>query len=219
MKEAFIILLATLLFALIVPIAGAQYGPYEEPPESLSILVDKTVARPYTEEGVVKYEYVDNIPSDTHNFRSGNFVFFRVRVKNTSDTTLYGVVVKDYLPDYVEGFENPGYFSENDRTLTIDVGDLSAGEEKTYSVKMRVLPTDQLFEAGQIVCVSNKSGAYQDDVSDEDTSQFCIIREGEGKEELITTTTIPKTGPEYAALILALSSVAGYAGLKLRKAK
>lgn len=202
---------------------NAQYGPYQPPTTTLSILVNKLVANPVVlTDGTIRLDYVDNLGTGDHRFKAGEDVWFQVKVKNTSNTILTNVTVKDFLPPYIETVEGPGSFDSGSNTITINAGDFAVNEEKVYVFKMRVKSQNNLPD--NVTCVTNKSQAFNDKVSDDDTAQLCIEKPVLGVATTptpvtITVNKIPSTGPEYGLLLYTLSGLAGLAGLKLRRSK
>ncbi len=203
-------------------VALAQYGPYQGPQPSLSILIDKLVGVPTAQGSETVVNFVDNLGVNDFKFKADNIVFFKLKVKNTSNVSLDNVVVKDNAPAYVDLFENPGTYDSVNRVLTINVGSLGVNQEKEYIVRARVTSSGNLPVDSGIVCVMNKAVASNDKVSDEDTAQLCIEKPVLGTTSTTTTTVpsvtkIPSTGPEAGMLILSMSGALGYLGLKLRK--
>lgn len=199
-----------------------QYGPYQGPSASYSIIVDKLVGVPSTDSnGAVTYSYVDNLGVNDFKFKADNWLFFKIKVKNTSNTQIDNVVAKDTAPDFVTLFDNPGTFDSNTKVLTINVGSLAANEEKEYIVRGRVVSSGSLPADSGIVCVVNRVVASNDKVSDDDSSQLCIEKPVAGVStttvSVPTVTKIPSTGPEAGLAILSLSGAMGWAGMKLRK--
>ena len=212
--------LSALIFALYLVAAGQvfadQYGPYEGKKPSPDISVDKKVGLPQTttKGGEVTYGFVDNLTSGDRRFSPQEYLFFEVKVKNTSDATLENVVVRDFALDYVDLYENPGNFDSRD--IVLKVGTLKAGEEKTYILKGRVKAQSDLPVDKGILCTVNKVRASNDKVADEDTAQFCIER---NVTAVNPPVTIPKAGPEHGLLIMISAASSALAGLRLRKAR
>lgn len=200
MKRLATLLVLTISYLVLTTNASAQYGQYgpyggEEP--NLSIVVDKMVGKPVsTKGGSLDADYVDNLSPSDPRFVSGNEVFFKVKVKNTSDIKLKNVEVKDFLPDFVDFKEGPGSFDKSTRTLTIDAGDFDVDEKKEYFIRVKVVEQDELPEDQGVVCVVNKAEAFDGGVSDEDTAQFCV------EKEVLGVTAVPSAGPEMGALLL-----------------
>ena len=211
-----LLLIASLYFAAFTT-ASAQYGPYQPPSESVSIVVDKLVSKPITTSGTVTVEYVDNLGSGDAKFGAGADVFFKIKVKNTSNITLKNVTIKDFLPSYVEPIEGPGTIDKAANTVTISGGDFAVNEEKIYVIKARVLASDRLPD--NVTCITNKAEGFNDRVRDEDTAQLCIEKQVQGVSTTIVTTVtkIPSTGPEHGVILYSLTGLAGLIGLRLRK--
>lgn len=188
----------------------AQYGQYGQPSPSYSILVDKMVGKPSLNKGATSYDYVDNLSPSDPRFRPGQEIFFKVKVKNTSNTRLTNVTVKDYLPSYLEPIEGPGSWDASTRIITWNAGDFEVDEEKVYYIKMQIYPQDKLPADKGLFCLVNKVGAYNQ-ASDEDTSQFCI------EKEVLGVTKVPSAGPEYGLALLAFNGLVAIVGLRLKK--
>ena len=159
MKKLLAILVALAsIFQLLTSNVDAQYGqygPYGGPEPSLSIMVDKMVGKPVANKGDSNGDYVDNLSPSDPRFVPGQEVFFKIKVKNTSDIKLKSVTVNDVL---------------------------------------------------------NKAEAFDGDVSDEDTAQFCV------EKEVMGVTAVPSAGPEQGvALLLGQFSLLGLGILLKRK--
>lgn len=173
-------------------LADSYAGP------SYAIAIDKQVGFPTLgSDGKTTYSYVDNLGSNDFTFQPGGYVFYKVKVKNTSSVTLDNVVIKDFAPQYVDVF-----------TTQINVGTLQPQEEKEYSIQARV---QQNLPNQSMTCVTNTAQASNDKVSAQDTAQLCI------KQAVPAPKAIPSAGPEFGLVLTALSTAAGYLGLKLRK--
>ncbi|OGK15117.1 hypothetical protein A2774_01570 [Candidatus Roizmanbacteria bacterium RIFCSPHIGHO2_01_FULL_39_12c] len=215
MKGLTTTLLLTISFLLLVsPVSGqyGQYGPYQGPEPGLSIMIDKMVGKPVeTKGGSSDSDFVDNLSPSDDRFSPDDEVLFKLKVKNTSEAKLKDVTVKDFLPDFVEPVGGPGTFSDESREITIDAGDLEVDEEKVFIIKVKVLNQDRLPEDQGLMCVVNKSEAFNDSAADEDTAQFCI------EKEVLGITEVPSAGPELGlALLIAQFSALG-TGLFLKK--
>jgi len=217
MKNLYVFGLTVLVFLMAAGhVSAGQYGPYEGKKPTPGISVDKRVGLPHntTKGGQVEYTFVDNLTSGDRKFAPQEYVFFEIRVRNTSKVQLNDVVLRDYAPAYVELFENPGSFDGKD--IVLNVGTLNAGEEKVFMFKGRIVAYNQLPSDKGIICTVNKVRASNDKVADEDSSQFCI-------EKTVTSvnppTNIPHTGPEHGILIMLSAAGSALAGLKLRKSR
>ncbi len=215
MKNIGIFALTLVIFLMAAgQVSAGQYGPYEGKKPSPDISVDKKVGLPHTatKGGQTEYTYIDNLTSADRRFAPLEYVFFEIKVKNTSKVRLDNVVLRDFAPAYVELFENPGKFEGKDAVL--NVGTLQPGEEKVYIFKGRIMAQNQLPADKGVICTVNKVRASNDRVADEDTAQFCIEKTVTGVNP---PKDIPKTGPEHGILIMFTALSSAYAGLKLRK--
>lgn len=191
---------------------SGQYGQYGGITPSQSILIDKLVAKPggsQTKGGVVNYEYVDNLSPADVRYKPGNQVMFKLKVKNTSNISISNVIVKDFVPAYLEPSEGPGTFDSNSRVITFDAGSFGVNEEKTYLLKMNLNAQDKMPADKGLFCLTNKAQASNGTVSDDDVSQFCV------EKEVIGTVQTPKAGPEMGILIILGELGLIGAGLKL----
>lgn len=208
-----ILLVVTTIYYLLATNSYAQYGQYGGPGPSLSILIDKMVGKPtsVTKGGTTEVDYVDNLSPSDPRFNPGQEVFFRLKVKNTSNTTLTNVTVKDIVPLYLEPVEGPGTYDANSRAITFDAGDFTADQEKVYILKMRILAQDQLPADKGLFCLVNKAQAYDGGVSDEDTAQFCV------EKQVLAVQKVPSAGPEMGILLFSGEMIALGVGLFLKK--
>ncbi len=197
MKKIFAIILFVFCFLVIVSSVSAGCGgQYESPCQSYSILVDKMVAKPGTE------NYVDNLSiSDYPRFAPSQTVLFKVTIKNTSTTTFGGMTAKDFVPDYLTPIEGPGTFDSTTRTISWDAGAFAVDEQKTYYFKMQVatqsnLPADKGLLCGIEDGLVNKAQAWSNTTTDDDSSQFCI------EKQVVGAPKVPSAGPELGILLL-----------------
>lgn len=174
-----------------------EYGQYGVTPPGISIRVDKLVGKPNeTKGGTAEQDYVDNLSSSDPRFIPGQEIFFKIKVKNTSDVKIKNVTVKDSLPDFIEPVDGPGSFDSNSRTITFSAGDLEIDEEKVFFLKMRLLSQEILPADQGLICLVNKAEAFDGGVSAEDTSQFCV------EKEVLGVTAVPSAGPEMGMALL-----------------
>jgi uncharacterized repeat protein (TIGR01451 family) len=144
MKNIGVLALTLIIFLMAAgQVSAGQYGPYEGKKPAPGISVDKKVGLPHTatKGGQTEYTYVDNLTSADRRFGPQEYVFFEIKVRNTSKVRLDDVVVRDYVPAYVELFENPGTFDGKD--VVLKVGTLQPGEEKVYIFKARIMAQTQ----------------------------------------------------------------------------
>lgn len=174
-----------------------------------SFYIDKFVGKPNGS----NIEYVDNLTSSDYRFAPNSDIYFYIKAKNTSDHTLYNLTIKDFIPPSLEAIEGPGNYDANSQTITISELNFNAQEEKTFTIKMRVKSKEKLAQDKNLICENNKASGQNNEVYDDDSSQFCIEKSVEN------VTTIPKSGSENLFIITPLSSLLGYLGWKLRKIK
>lgn len=212
MKKVLACFIVVLCFTFYVSPVLGQYGQYGQPSPSLSLVVDKMVGKPNDSiSDPVNADYVDNLSPTDPRFRANRSLFFKAKVKNTSNTTLYNVTVTDYLPSYIEPVAGPGTYDGNARTITFSAGDFAPKEEKTYYFKMHVDSVQYLPADKSIFCIVNQVKAYNDKVSDDDTAQFCI------EKEVFGVAAVPAAGPEFGLLIPLLSGLGMMVGLRLKR--
>ena len=203
-----------LLFSLPVGAQYGQYGTYQAPLPSKTVLIDKMIGQASVETKggtATASTYVDNLSPSDARFHSGEGISFRIKVKNTSDETLNDVIFKDFLPSYVEPVKNPGTYDSSSRTITVNLGSMAAQEEKIMFFTMNVVNQDQLPQDKSIVCVTNKAQVYNNEVSDDDNAQFCI------EKQVGTVTQQPSSGPEMGLGLLALQFAGLGIGFYIRK--
>lgn len=191
--------------------ADNSYGQYSTPSGKSGIVVDKFVGIPHSRKDGTVYTFVDNLGPRDFKFTPGALLFFKVRVSNVSGETLHNVTLTDTFPSYVMVYEDQGTFNKSNNTLTINVGTLAKDESKSYTLKAKVLGQEKLPTDKGLFCLINKVAATSDNGSDEDNAQFCIEKQVLGVKE------VPKAGAEFGFAITGLSTLLGYAGLKLRK--
>lgn len=180
---------------------NGQYGGYgPECPTNQSIFIDKMVGKPttMTKGGQLTIEFVDNLSDIDYRFKPSDFVYFQLRVKNTSDKDL-DVTVQDILPSYVEPTDMPanGSYDTNSRVITIKVGNMKANEEKIYTLKTKLVETNKFPADKSLLCIVNKAEAKAPNVFDDDSAQFCVEKQVTG------ATKVPSAGPEMGLALLA----------------
>jgi len=206
----------SVLNASTVMAGSSQYGQYDGGTPNYSIIVDKMVMTGNQTKGGQEV-YVDNLSPSDPRFAPGAQVIFQVKVKNTSDVSLYNIQVKDILPEWVDAVEGPGDYDGSTRTISWTYPELKSGEGKLEKITVQIKPQDQLPADQGLMCMNNKATAKADNAYDEDTSQFCL-------EKQVTMTTKGgqpiKTTPDAGAPLLAfgaLNMLGLGAGLYLRK--
>ena len=180
-----------------------QYGQYGAGSPSYSILVDKMVATGNMTKGGLQ-TYVDNMSPSDPRFSPGSQVHFQVKVKNTSSVALKNVQVQDVLPEYTDAVEGPGTYDANTRTISWTYSELKSGEERIERIIVQIKPQEQLPADKGLMCLTNKSYVRVENVSDDDTAQFCL------EKQVVMTTKggLPvKTTPEAGAPLLAFAGM------------
>ena len=198
------------LLALFLTIASPSLAQYGGTVYNYSILIDKTVAT-HNDDNTNSNNYVDNLSPSDSRFHAGNDVYFKIRVKNTSNRNLNAVWVKDYVPAYILPLEGPGTWNVDSRTITWNAGDFNVDEEKTYYLKMRVYDQSLLPSDKGLFCITNSAEARNDVVSNNDSSQICI------EKQVAKVTQTPATGPELGLFLLAGELITLSGGLLIKK--
>ncbi|PIZ63760.1 hypothetical protein COY16_01085 [Candidatus Roizmanbacteria bacterium CG_4_10_14_0_2_um_filter_39_13] len=200
---ATILMFVTILNTSVVMAGSSQYGQYDGGTPNYSIIVDKMVMTGNQTKGGQEV-YVDNLSPSDPRFAPGAQVTFQIKVKNTSDVSLYNIHVNDILPEWVDAVEGPGDYDGSTRTISWTYPELKSGEGKLEKITVQIKPQDQLPADKGLMCMNNKATAKTDNAYDEDTSQFCL-------EKQVTMTT--KGGqpvnstPEAGAPLLAFGAL------------
>lgn len=218
MKKVFIFVLLVVSYLFFATGIHADYGcsdQYGGCAPSLTISVNKQVGVPGgTNTDPTLANFVDNLSSADPRFSPEQLVFFKVTVKNTSNTTLSNVTVKDVVPSFIEPVSGPGSWDGSNRVITFSAGDFTPGEEKVYFFKMQVDPIGSLPSDKGLFCIVNQAQAFNDRVSGSDSSQLCI------EKQVLGAATVPASGPEFGLLLLGLNLAGLGVGFTLkRKAK
>lgn len=209
MKRLFSLVLLAISYLLLTTNVIAQYG---QPSITYSILIDKMVGKPsLTKGGSTDYEYVDNLSPSDSRFRPGQTVSFKVKIKNTSNVKLTNVVLKDFIPSYLEPIEGPGSYDTTTRTIIYNAGDFATDEEKVYYIKAQIFSQDKLPADKGLFCLVNKVTASTDQAADDDTVQFCV------EKEVLGTAKVPSAGPEMGIFLLTGELLTLSVGLFIRK--
>lgn len=187
-----------------------QYGQYGGGQVKQSITIDKTVARPVTTKGGTT-SYVDNLSPNDPRFAPGATVYFRIKVKNTSNTALSNINITDFVPAYVDPAEGPGNYDSSSRKITYVISSLNPGEERVHNVLMKVVDQSKLPTDKGLMCLTNKVQAVAGSASDDDSSQFCV------EKQVVGAKQVPTAGPEFGLLFGAANLVALAGGIYLKK--
>lgn len=176
---------------LVLPVSAQ----YTQPP-SYSISVNKMVGLPGTSNDASSYQYYDNLGVTNPRFSPGQYVYFKVTIKNTSTTTLGGMTVRDYVPVYLTPIEGPGTFDSVSRTLSWDGGFFDINQEKTFYLKMQVDQQNVLPSDKGLFCLINRAQATSNTTSGEDSSQLCI------EKQVAAPPKVPSAGPELGLMLI-----------------
>lgn len=206
--------LVSVIMANTVHADTSAYGAYGGTPPAQTVLIDKMVSTVGTDSkgGASTSQYVDNLASSDYRYKPNQYVYFKLKVKNTSDSTLENVIVTDELPDYVDYVEASVDSEQEGNLVTIRVGTLTPDQEKTYYIAARVRAQNELPTDKGLFCLTNKSIVRADNANDDaDTAQFCIEKQVLGVEK------VPEAGPEMWALIGGAQIAALGLGVYLKK--
>lgn len=211
MNKVFLSVFALSIFILMASAQGVRadtacqpiYGGGQTCIQVGNILINKTVQNPQTA------AFVDNLNINDPKFAPASSVKFNITVTNTGSSTINKTTVKDTLPQFVSFVSGSGSFDFNTKILTFDVGNLAAGESRTFTIAAKVADGGQLPADQGITCVVNQAMATAENgQQSSDNSQFCIQKPvlGETKGGLKVfpapaVTTTPSTGPEMLSLI------------------
>lgn len=154
--------------------------------------------------------YVDNLGTADYKFKPGDEVSFQLKVKNTANTVLQNVTVKDFVPAYLAPIEGPGSFDEKSKMITFSAGDFAINKEKTYTLKMRIIQQNQLPQDKGLFCIINKATAETGNATDEDTVQLCI------EKQVIGVEKVPSAGPTIGVFFLPLAAALLSGGIYLK---
>ena len=225
----------TILFLLTSPVfaagtdnsGGCQpiYGGGETCPPATTLSVNKQVKDPDTG------DYVDSLGLTDPRYTPGDVVPFQITVKNTSNSDITNITVKDVFPQFVDFLSGSGTFDSGSHTLSFTIDKLSAGDIKVFFISGKVVDKASLPADEGVSCVVNQAIATANNVQAQDNSQFCIQKEVITATPQLTnppttkgglpvfqptqTKKTPPTGPEDWAVFGLLPS--GALGYWLRK--
>ena len=154
-KFIFSLFASSLLFLVISTSASADtscqpiYGGGQTCVQVGNVVINKTVQNPQTG------SFVDNLNINDPKFAPTSSVTFNITVTNTGSSTINKITAKDTLPSFVNFISGPGSFDSNTKVLTFDVGNLAAGESRTFTVAAKIVDQGQLPSDQGITCVVN----------------------------------------------------------------
>lgn len=196
---------STTLTLVLLASAGSVYAQNYQyvTPQPSQIAINKLVKNPSTN------VFVDNLGFNDPRLSPGQEVTFQIQVKNTGAQNLTNLTVKDQLPNFVDFVAGPGNFDNNSKVLTFTIDSLNVNETKTFEVKVKVRNSDQV-PSNQVTCVANMAEVTKDNLSAQDSAQFCfettISKGGVPTGPVLPgVTTLPKTGVADTVGMLAIA--------------
>jgi len=201
-------------------ILGSAFGFSERNVDgkSASAFIDKKINKSGTS------DYYDNLTSSDA-FKPGEVVTYKIYVRNTGDTDITNIRIKDIFPSYVNYHSAPSGGDYKDGVWEINIGTLKPEDAKTLLIRGQVVGDKDLPSDRSMICDLSNRAEMHGDVSGgllvSDDARFCI------EHGVITTTavtTIGKGGPVADTLpeagagsVILISSLLSGAGLALRK--
>lgn len=187
-----ILLFSFLLIFLFYPTqVGADYLIPQGGAGVISQLsINKTVKNPQT--GI----FVENLLVSDPHFLPDQNINFRIEVRNSGNTDLTSISVKDVLPNSVDFVSGPGNFDNSSKTLNFSVDKLNPGESKTLEITGKI-SSSNFIATNQITCFTNLTEARVNQLVNQDTATFCIET-----QILAPLQELPKTGPAKTLGIL-----------------
>ncbi len=144
------------------------YGGGESCAKTPQVEINKTVQNPQNQ------LYVDNLGVADAKYAPTQAVPFKITIKNTSDTKLTNLVIKDVFPQVVDFSGGIGDFDDKTKTLTIKLEGLEPDEVRDFYVQAKVVAKEKLPADQNVVCVVNQSLVTAADKTAQDNAQFCI---------------------------------------------
>lgn len=179
--------------------AGNVFADYlVSTPQANPLIITKEVAKPEKKE--IVRQFVKNLTVSDEHFFPEDQINFRLVVKNTGQSELRNITVRDKLPDVLEFIAGPSQPPlNNSQTITFNIERLAPNESRDFSLQTRVKQS-QFLPTTTVTCITNAAEAKVENFLSQDTSSLCIENKvlGISKE-------LPETGPKETALILAFS--------------
>lgn len=146
--------------------------------------------------------YRDNLYVTDYQFKTADFVTFKLIVKNVGDNTLSNIKIIDNLPSFL--FFTGGSVSE------YKIDQLNPGESKEIEVKSRVVAESQLVV--DRICGVNTAEVWSDgDQHDKDTAELCATK------KVLGVKVLPETGDNTPSVIFGVSLAIALLGFVLVK--
>lgn len=180
-------ILLTIVLAIIVFIfPSISYASYFLQPAQPAgnLVLNKTVRNPQSG------QFVDNLFNNDPHFLPEQEVTYRIEIRNNTQSELNNIQVQDKLPNELNFLVGPGNFDPNTRTLTFAVDRLASGETKSFEIKGKVKPANELTAVPLNCEVKNTATAVIGKAPAQDTSLICIETKVLG-----VVQELPKTGP------------------------
>ncbi|MBI2012108.1 DUF11 domain-containing protein [Candidatus Daviesbacteria bacterium] len=207
---AFSLLAAALVLPNTIFAAGA-YGQPELP--SKKIFLDKQVFNPTQTKGGTGGGFVDNLTLDQNAFLPGQEVVFKVTVKNILNEDLRSLTVTDRLPQEVSFVSTTaGTYNSNTHTVTFVIDNLKVNETRSFELKVKIKEANQI--PSNVFCMSNLAQVTGENMSEQDTSSFCVQ-----KQVLGVVQELPKTGVASTAVLISSVFSLGLSAYLYRKSK
>lgn len=192
---------------------GSQYGTSCNPND---LIINKEVQKVGSSDSNGNPVYVENLSVNDAHILPGNYMTFRLSIKNSSNQAFDSVEVKDIFPpymSYVSGGPSGTVYDAETRTMTVKLEKLAAGETRTITLAAKV-DDEKSFPGGKSsFCVVNTARVSSGNRNDEDTAQVCIKT-----PDVKGVTTLPKAGFNDIAMILP-AALLGLAGIALATKK
>lgn len=197
-------ILALTLFAAAAQNVSAQYAG--EQPSTRTFLLDKKVLDPRSN------KFVDNLSVEQFKFLPNQDVWYRVEIKNNTNSELTNVIGKDVLPAGMQLVSGDGVYDPATNTLTVTIDKIAPNSSRFWDIKARFI-TGKGGQIAGTACVNNYAEARKDGEMMSDYANVCVTDKVLGE-----VSELPRTGPAATiALIGAMvtSAIGGF--LMLRK--
>ncbi len=195
------------------------YGGGESCIQTGKVAINKTVRNPQT------LQYVENLNAQDPKYSPGQTMQFQITVKNTSNTPIRNIEIKDRLPQYLDcASEAANQCNNTTKIIAFTIDNLNANEIRIYTLKGKVASISNLPEDKKTICLVNQTLATQNKQTSQDNSLFCIQKNKTNQNTTkgglpvyppSKTKATPGTGPETIALFSLLAS--GLFGFILRQ--
>lgn len=205
---------------------GSQYGTDCNPGD---LTINKEVQKIGYKDANGNAIYVDNLSLSDASASAGNYMTFKLTVKNNSDRDFTDIEVKDIFPPFMsypvsEGKGPLSYLSGGDvksasydpssRTLFMRLENFKKNEERAIIVTAKVDEAKAFPSGKSNVCIVNTAQVKAEgNRFDEDTAQICVA-----SGEVKGVSTLPKAG--FNQILLAIpTGLLGLIGIKLTRNK